>query len=108
MSRLFLTLVLLSACADGGDDRHPAFALTGDADAGATVYASTCVSCHAADGTGGTGSDLTATVPGLDRDGVVEVLVEGIPNTSMVSYAAILSDQEIADVAAYVMREWGS
>jgi len=109
MHRLILTLALLSACADGGtDDRHPAFDLTGDATAGADVYASTCVSCHAADGTGGTGSDLTDTVPGMSRDDVIEILVDGVPGTSMVSYASILSDQQIADVAAYVHGEWGS
>lgn len=110
MHRLIPILLLLTACPEGENEteRHPAFGLTGNADAGADVYASTCVSCHAADGTGGTGTDLTETVPGMSRDELIEVLVDGIPGTSMVSYASILTDQQIADVAAYVLREWGS
>lgn len=102
---LFTPLVV--ACG-GGSSAHPALDLTGDATAGAAVYAASCESCHGADGTGGTGSDLTAELPGQTQEDVVMVLVDGIPSTSMVSYDAILSDQEIADVAAYVLDEFGS
>lgn len=102
--RTGLLLFLLVGCGS----EHPAMGLTSDADNGADVYTSTCVSCHSEDGTGGIGSDLTATVPNLSREDVITILVDGIPNTSMVSYESTLTDQEIADVTAYVLREWGS
>jgi mono/diheme cytochrome c family protein len=103
-----LLLPLIVAACPGGTPDHPALGLTGDATAGAAVYGATCESCHGADGTGGVGSDLTATVPGMSREAVILTLVDGVPGTSMVSYDAILTDQEIADAAAYLLSEWGS
>lgn len=98
--------MLLAAC--GGTSDHPALALTGDATAGAAVYTSTCESCHGAEGGGGVGSDLTATVPGMTSAEIIMTLVDGVPDTSMVSYDAILTDQQIADVAAHLLSELGS
>lgn len=110
LSLLLMALPLtLAACGDdGGDgDAHPSLDLDGDAVAGADVYDSTCAGCHGADGTGGSGSDLTAVVPGQSREDLVLVLVNGIDGTSMVSYDDTLEDQEIADVVAYLLDEWG-
>ncbi len=115
----WLIVVPLALLACNGDDNgggdtdpegftHPSLDLTGDPAAGADVYSSSCASCHAADGTGGTGNDLTASVPGQTREELTEILVEGIEGTSMVSYDDILSDQEMADVVAYMLDEWGS
>ena len=108
MSRSLIILsFLIVACGDS-EPEHPAFTLEGDVSNGEAVYARTCQSCHAADGTGGDGSDLTESLPGMSRDEVIEAVLEGIPGTTMVSYRSILSAQEIADVSAYIHETWGS
>ena len=108
MTRALCCLTLLTLGCGGSDPEHPAYGLTGSASDGADVYADTCASCHGADGSGGTGSALTETGPGMSRTEIIDILIDGIPGTSMVSYRSILTAQEIADVAAYVEREWGS
>ena len=73
-------------------------ALEGDSDNGAEVFAANCAGCHAADGTGGSGPDITGED---DQDEVTEVVLEG--EGSMPAYDGDLTDQEIADVVAYVI-----
>jgi mono/diheme cytochrome c family protein len=86
-----------------GERADAILALDGDIAAGSVLYGNTCVLCHGPDGKGGigefSGADLTAT----DRDprGIVLVLLLGIPETRMASYAA-WPDQDLADVHAYV------
>ncbi len=76
----------------------------GDAANGAQVYASSCAACHGSDGEG------TSIGPALNR---VELLAkgdnflrattsEGIAGTSMVAFEDRLTDQEIADVNAFI------
>lgn len=111
-----LVLPLALAACPGGDDEtdtdvsgftHPSLELTGNVTDGQTVYTSNCSTCHAEDGTGGAGSDLTAVLPGDSVEDVTQAVVEGIDGTSMVSYDGTLSDQEIADVVAYIRSEFG-
>lgn len=87
-----LPLLLLGACATATDSA------SGDAAAGATIYADNCESCHGADGTGGgTYPDLTA---GIESNEVVEVVTNG--EGDMPAFGESLSEQDILDVAAYV------
>ena len=70
-------------------------ALEGDLDAGRTLYDANCSTCHAVDGSGGTGPSIR----GSARDVVVEASLVGpevMPNFE--SWA----DQELADVSVYV------
>jgi mono/diheme cytochrome c family protein len=92
-----LTVALLAACG-GKDDRvDEILALDGDADAGAEVFASTCAGCHGADGGGGSGPNLQ----GEDEvEEVTEVVLYG--EEEMPGFDGDLTDQEIADVVAYV------
>jgi cytochrome c551 len=76
---------------DGEDDA------AGEAD-GEAVFAQTCATCHGADGTGGTGPDLTAM--DLDEDRVAEQVRNG--GGAMPAYGGQLSDEEIDAVADYV------
>lgn len=96
MIRTALALVLLAGCAE---DRVKTITdLTGDATAGADVFAANCASCHAADGTGGTGPDLTAEAE--DPAEIAEYVLYG--EDEMPAFDGDLTDQEIADVVAYV------
>ncbi|TVQ90239.1 MAG: cytochrome c [Deltaproteobacteria bacterium] len=108
MTRSLMLITLLTAACGDPEPEHPAYTLDGDVSNGEAVYARTCQSCHAADGTGGDGSDLTETLPGMERDEVIEAVLDGIPGTTMVSYRSILTAQEIADVVSYIHVTWGS
>lgn len=89
-------LLVLGGCAE--DRAKTILGLDGDATAGAEVYAANCAACHGEDGTGGTGSDLTAGA--IDSEAIVEIVLYG--GDGMTAFEDILSDQEIADVVAYV------
>lgn len=92
-----LTLIGLAiACGDGGrvDD---ILALTGDAAAGATVYADNCASCHGDDGTGGSGPDISGE---SETEEIAQIVLDG--EGDMPAFDGDLTDQEIADVVAFV------
>ena len=77
--------------------RWAALALEGDATNGAEVYAVNCAGCHGADGGGGSGPNIQ----GEDsEEEVASVILEG--EDSMPSFDGDLTDQEIADVVAFV------
>lgn len=90
-------------------DRPAAIAkLTGDATKGKVVYETTsqptCLSCHKADGTGGPGSGYT--IPGLaepaKNDPVDEIATVIVNGKGAMPKQSSLSDQDIADVVAYM------
>jgi mono/diheme cytochrome c family protein len=115
-------LLVLAACGsggsggtpDGGPDAGPGVtsdagasrsntigALTGDANAGKTVYTANCVSCHKADGMGTPGSfpSLSNAAKTWTKPQFFAILLEG--EGGMPSYAQ-LSDQQLANVTEYV------
>ena len=73
---------------------------------GKAKFMTICLACHAPDGGGVVGlgpnlcDDQWKNVKTIDD--LVTVITEGIPGTTMVAQTAILSENEIADVAAYV------
>lgn len=77
---------------------HPALDLTGDSTAGEAVYAANCSGCHGADATGGIGPDLTEHSGNLSDEEIVLTIAEGSGNMAAVA----ISDQEIADVLAWL------
>ena len=85
----------------GGDD------VDGDAEAGATIYAENgCGSCHTLADAGSTGN----VGPNLDESSVdFAAAVEQIANGGggMQAYSGTLSEEQIADVAAYVVTARG-
>ncbi len=117
MRRIFLAVTLLAftpACSEEEEEgsEHPdteaVLALTGDADNGQSVYEAKCTSCHHADGTGDAALDypsLVTEIPGEEEDEIVSLILSGLE--TMPSFRSQLSDQEVADVLAYVLREWG-
>ncbi len=92
-------LLILSLLACGTPDYS-----NGDAVAGADVYASTCESCHGADGklgveVGGTpAADLTFETGDLGDDELARVILEGEGTMP----AQALDDTETADCIAYM------
>lgn len=96
---LVLLATPLFACAEDLDTRvNSALALTGDATHGASLFATHCAVCHAADGSGGTGPDLTAHFRGAE--GVAEAIIAG--RGEMTAFGDALSDQDVADLVAHL------
>ncbi len=94
-----MTLVLLLACAAEVDPvrMDDVLALEGDPVAGEAIYEERCQECHGPSGDGqGSGPPLS----GLSEEEVLEAVLAG--PCFMPSYADDLSDQELADVTAYV------
>ena len=104
---LLLPLVALFACDDGGgedEDVNPvdaALALDGDAAAGASTFAGSCGldACHGSDGDSGQGAELSGVIPNMTDKEIVSVMVNGTGDM----VGAGLSDQENADVLAYLL-----
>jgi mono/diheme cytochrome c family protein len=89
----------------------PAFKLKGDPKKGSTVFASAaCGSCHtlaAAHATGTIGPNLDTLKPDY-RAVTAQVTNGGAPNGgTMPSFKTTLSTQQIADLAAYVVKSTG-
>jgi mono/diheme cytochrome c family protein len=99
MQKWIGVVALLTACAGETTRVDDILALNGDVDAGETLYGNNCASgCHDADGsaTVGVGNDIR----GLGEADIVDSVVFP-PTSSMNGLADFLSDQEIADIAAY-------
>lgn len=79
--------------------------MTGVSATGQTVYLQQCVSCHGAAGDAVTpntdNKSMVAYVKANTAESVVNIVINGVPMTAMVSFAA-LSDQNMADLFAYV------
>jgi cytochrome c oxidase cbb3-type subunit 3 len=88
--------------------------LSPPARAGERLFQANCAFCHAGDGTGRNwiGSfmephprDLTgAAMRGMTAARLRQVIREGLPNTSMPAWKAVLDDNQIGAVIAYINR----
>jgi mono/diheme cytochrome c family protein len=99
---------MVVACGGGGGGEttrtDAILALDGDATAGATVFSDNCALCHAASGLGvddgGTGTNLTEAAGETSEDAeFAGIILNGEGNMPAFSD---LTDQEIADVLAYI------
>ena len=79
----------------------------GDVAAGARLYTAGCAACHGAGGEGAVGSSLlnNTYIIEAEDEALREVIVEGIPGTSMPPWEGDLSDKEVLDLVA-LMRSW--
>jgi cytochrome c553 len=76
----------------------------GDPAAGATVFAENCAACHGEDGHGGAGGpDLTTMPLAQTEAGAVEQVTNG--GGGMPPFGGQLSEEEISDVAAFVVHD---
>jgi mono/diheme cytochrome c family protein len=71
---------------------------------GQAVFAKTCASgyCHGPEGSGGGAPRLAAR--GFDQAFIRETVTQGIPNTTMQSFAETLSRTDVAAVVAYLAK----
>lgn len=72
--------------------------------AGLEVFTTNCVACHAADLTGGVGPNLVDDewIHGGELTDIARVVTEGVPAKGMITWKGVLTDAQIAQVAAYV------
>ncbi len=92
---MFLFLSLACAPSTQVDE---ILALDGDSEAGSTVYADNCAGCHAEDGSGGSGPALVGEAD--EGEEFVALVLDG--EEDMPAFSDTLSDQDIADVLAFV------
>jgi mono/diheme cytochrome c family protein len=121
ITMLLACTVVLSACATGneaGTGTAPAIENTqpGNPLAGATVYTSSCASCHAADlgGIDGLGNQLAPNdfIATTSEEDIAILVGVGRPTSDPLNTSGIdmpsrggnpnLSDQDLRDVAAYL------
>ncbi|HRI08490.1 MAG TPA: cytochrome c [Nannocystaceae bacterium] len=100
-----LASIALPACSGGGGnaDVDAILALDGVSADGSTVYTDKCAVCHMADGSGNAASgypSLVAEVPGQSDEDIVTIILEG--EEAMPAFRSQLSDQQVADVLAYL------
>ncbi|MDR7132703.1 cytochrome c oxidase cbb3-type subunit 3 [Algoriphagus sp. 4150] len=78
--------------------------------AGKTIFGANCAACHAADGGGGIGPNLTDEywIHGGDLKGVFKVIKYGVIEKGMVPWEDQLSPVEIQQVASYILTLQGT
>ena len=106
---LALVALPLAACGGdgggGGEDSGPPpqqVVDRGDSSAGVEVFAQNCAACHGGDGEGGSGPPLAGEEAYTSADAVVDQIRNG--GGGMPAFGDRLSDQELADVSAYVVE----
>jgi cytochrome c oxidase cbb3-type subunit 3 len=78
--------------------------------AGKEAYAVNCIACHADDGGGGIGPNLTDKnwIHGGKPEEIVKVIGEGVAEKGMVSWKPILGDAKVRELASYVWSLQGT
>lgn len=109
MTRLLLALPLfLFACGGGAgasqEDVDAVMALPGDDNPGETLYLDNCAVCHLDDGSGDIGPSLIFHVSKHPDEYLVGLIIDG--SGAMPAFDD-LSDQQIADLLAYLRLTFG-
>ena len=79
-------------------------------DNGATIFQRQCAVCHAADGGGGVGPNLTDDyyIHGGDIKSVFTTIKYGVPSKGMISWESQLNPSEMRDVSSYIITLRGT
>lgn len=102
---LFALTAFAAGCEGGGKQTDDILSLTGDAANGEAVFSANCAVCHGSDATGGSGPNLLNEVA-EERGEFVETIVGG--EDEMPAFGDTLTDQEIADVLAWLEEQAAS
>lgn len=75
-----------------------------DRQTGATIFAEKCVACHAADGTGGIGPDLTDAewIHGGTLVDISTTVFNGVPDKGMLTWGPVIGQEKVNQVSAYI------
>lgn len=78
--------------------------------AGKDIYVANCQACHAPDGGGGVGPNLTDEywLHGGSINDIFSVIKYGVPQKGMISWESQLRPEEIAQVASYIKNFQGT
>ncbi|MBW7907356.1 MAG: c-type cytochrome [Kiritimatiellae bacterium] len=77
---------------------------------GKSIYGINCVACHAMDGQGLVGPNLTDDfwIHGGSFQEISHTIIEGVPEKGMISWKLVLKEDEIHAVASYVWSLHGT
>ncbi len=92
----WVVVAMVGVACEGADRADDILSLSANEANGEELYRTFCASCHAVDGSGGTG----ANIQGASARLTVESMLA--PPALMPDYSSTLTDQEMADIAAYV------
>lgn len=75
---------------------------------GKVIYEKNCVACHAANGGGGVGPNLTDAywIHGNTINNVFKVIKYGVPEKGMIPWEAQLNPEQIQNVSSYILTEF--
>jgi cytochrome c oxidase subunit II len=93
------------------DDPNKTWALDELKARGEKVYAANCVACHQASGKGAPPAFPPldgSKVVGGPKEGHIDMVLNGKPNTAMAAFGKQLSDTEIAAVITYERNSWSN
>lgn len=78
--------------------------------AGRQVFATNCIACHGPLGQGVIGPNLTDKywIHGGKPSQIAQTIIKGVPDKGMVTWGGVLSNDQIKQVAAYVVSLKGS
>jgi len=78
--------------------------------AGKQIFIANCVTCHGQLGEGGIGPNLTDNyfLHGAGMGNTVKTIVQGIPAKGMISWRGILKEDQIKQVASYILTLKGT
>lgn len=102
----------LKAMQAAADDPTKTYELADLMARGEQVYATNCVACHQTNGQG-----MPPTFPALagneatvlaEKEGQIQVILNGRPGTAMAPFRDLLNDVEIAALATYTRHAWGN
>lgn len=76
--------------------------------AGKEIYTKNCVACHAANGGGGVGPNLTDNywLHGNDIKDIFKVVKNGVPEKGMIPWETQLNPEQIQQVSSYILTEF--
>jgi len=79
-------------------------------DAGQRLFVTNCASCHGAEGQGGIGPNMTDNyyIHGGQINQLAATIINGVPIKGMISWKGILTDEQINQVASYMMSLRGT
>ena len=99
---LALSPALLIGCGSSADpaDVDAVKALTGNAEAGQGLFTANCKVCHGDDAKSGTAKENLPSVADNAPDEVIEKMLTGVDE--MPSFKGTLSNQQMADILAYL------